>query len=1036
MLKLFKRVFGDRAGRSHEEFEDCFENGSVAMHWAGPDGMILRANAAELALLGYARNEYLGRSIRDFHLDRDVIDDMLARLARNEILRDYPARLRCKDRSIKDVLIDSSVYSRNGEFVHTRCFTRDVTDRRRDEQELAITVQRLEALYHLADAVGRAKETAEVCEVAVSAIMAAGPARASVLLFDEGGVMRFRAWRNLSDAYRAAVEGHSPWSPATRAPQPVVVEDVLIDSAVAPLRDVITAEGIRALAFIPLVSQGHLLGKFMIYYDAPHTFSDAEMRLAASIAQHVAFGLARVAAEGAAESARTEADERRNVAEELARLARTMNETLDVASVGERIVEAALTPFRVRASALRLAAPDGSLVGIAFAGAMKDAFAPGHTIPAGPRSVSGLSMTEGSAIWSDDAFADPRLVLADDIREGMRRAGDAAVLAVPLRHKGRVFGALSVADRAGRRFSAPDAALLQAFADQAALAIENARLFEEAKRRQREAEVGAEITERINASLDLSTTLERLVEGARELCDGNIARIVVRDPGSGRMVLRHQVGVRWTGYHQGHTVEPGAGSGGIVLLTGKPFRTESYTDDPRITSHYREAARADGTVAQVVVPIPGEAGIGGLLYVDRTERRPFSDAEEAILVRLADHAGTAIRNSQLFAAEQAARAEADAANHAKDRFLAMLSHELRTPLTAILGWARLLTAGTLEDRQRAHAASAIERNARLQSELIADLVDVSRIAAGKMEIDRVPVDLALIVGSALEAAGTDFAAKRLHLVTELDPSAGEVLGDARRLQQIVANLLSNAVKFTPEGGEVRVRLVRHETCARLSVADTGEGIDPVLLPRVFDPFEQGDGSTTRKHQGLGLGLAIVWQLVQLHGGTVHAESRGKGAGATFTVDLPVLAMRAAPLSATDSRIGASAPVGALQGFRVMVVDDQADARELISVVLRQSGAEVRLAASVSEALEILAAEDVDLLVSDIAMPDADGYALIEAVRMRERERGGRAIRAVALTAHTGREVRERALGAGFDAHATKPLEPQELITLLVKHKTR
>jgi signal transduction histidine kinase/CheY-like chemotaxis protein len=708
-----------------------------------------------------------------------------------------------------------------------------------------------------------------------------------------------------------------------------------------------------------------------------------------------------------------------------------MNETLDVTSVAERIVEAALTLFRVTASGLRLVGADGSLVGIAYGGAMKEQFPVGHTISDGPESMSGLAMREGAAVWSDDVFTDPRLVLGDELRERLRRGGNASLLAAPLRTRGTVLGALSIADRAGRRFTPAEAEILQAFADQAALAIDNARLYEEARRRQREAEVVAELTQRMNASLDLPTALARLVDGARELCEGDIARIVVRNPTSGKMELRHQVGARWEGYREGMVVEPGEGTGGIVLLTSRPFRTENYAEDPRISPHYVAASRADGTVAQIVVPIPGEAGLAGLLYVDRRHRRPFTDGDEAILVRLAHHAATAIRNSQLFAAEQRARADADAANRAKDQFLAVLSHELRTPLSAILGWARLLTAGRLDAAQQRNAAGIIERNAQLQSELVSDLLDVSRIVAGKLEIDRSPVDLLLVVRAAVEAASGELEAKQVRLVTALDPVAGDILGDARRLQQVVANLLSNAVKFTPAGGVVDVRLVRYETSARLIVADTGEGMDPAVLPKIFDPFEQGDTSTTRRHQGLGLGLAIVRQLVELHGGTIRADSEGKGKGATFTVDLPVLAVRPRRAGA-DVSADAGLPAAGLQGCRVLIVDDQADARELLAVVVGQSGAEVKVAGSAREGLQILAAHEIDMLVSDIAMPEMDGFTFIETARRHNAARAGGGLRAVAVTAHMGRHVRERAIAAGFDAHAVKPLDPEELVRLLAR----
>jgi PAS domain S-box-containing protein len=973
------------------------------------DGIITSWNTAAERMFGYTAAEALGQSITllipDDRLDEEK--DVLTSIRRGDHVRHFETVRRAKDGRLLDIsLTVSPVKDASGRIIGVSKISRDITERRRTEKQLTTTIKTLEALYRLADSVGRAKDLASVCEAGIDAIMAVGASRASVLTFDEAGVMRFRAWRNLSDAYRAAVDGHSPWSPDIPDPQPIVVEDVRADPAIGALRDVIAAEGIRSLAFIPLVNHGRLLGKFMIYFDAAHGFAPAELRLAASIAQHLAFGLDRVLAEAAmddlltreqtarreADAARVEAEKRRAVAEELVRLAAVMNESLDVAAVGERVVESARVLLRARASALRLAAADGSLIGIAFRGPMKDVFVAGHAIPAGP-------------------------------------ADDAAVLAAPLRNKGRTLGVLSVADPLGRRFSVADAEMLQACADQAALAIENARLYEEARRQQREAEVVADVAQRVNESLDLQTTLEHLVEGARELCGGDIGRIVVRDPDSGLMRLRHQVGTRWDGYHDQMTIEPGRGSGGLVLVTGKPFRTENYAEDPRITGHYMVARTVDGTIAQIVVPIPGDPGIAGLLYVDRRERWPFTDGDEAILLRLAGHAGTAIRNSQLFAAERVARAEADAANRGKDQFLAVLSHELRTPLNAILGWARMLRAAHLDERQRVHAIEVIERNADLQTELIEDLLDISRIAVGKMEIEREPVDLVLVARQALEGVTAGLDARKLSLVVDLDETAGEVLGEARRLQQVVSNLLLNAIKFTPEGGRVELRLVRYETNARLIVTDTGQGVETTMLRRIFDPFEQADSSTTRMHQGLGLGLAIVRQLVELHGGTIRAESEGKGKGATFTVDLPVLAVRLGRRGAgVDAKREGIAPGTSLTGCRVLIVDDQPDARELVALVLARAGAAVHLAASAGEALQALGAHEIDVLVSDLAMPETDGYALIQQVRAVSGV--GRTIRAVAVTAHIGRDVRDRALAAGFDACATKPLNAEDLIELL------
>jgi signal transduction histidine kinase/integral membrane sensor domain MASE1 len=726
------------------------------------------------------------------------------------------------------------------------------------------------------------------------------------------------------------------------------------------------------------------------------------------------------------QAARAEAEARRRVAEELAAVARSFTETLNVADVGARVVDVVLRSFAVRASGLRLLGPGGSLVGVAFGGGMKEAFRPGHALPGGNASVSGLAVAQGDAAWTENVFADPRLTVAEDVRRAMVAAGDAAVLAVPLRVKGQIVGALSVADRTGRRFTAADAETLQAFADQAAVAMDNARLYEEAMRQRREFDVVAALAAEINRSLDLDRVLQQVAEAAQALCSADVVHIALGDPGSDTQRLRLAVGSR-ARLTSDLGITTDKGLGGRVLATGRPYRTPDTRRDPLLHPDHKGVVEAEGIRSSMIVPIHGEERPEGLVYVSRRAVRPFSEHEETICQRLADHAAIAIRNSRLFAGERAARAEAHAANRAKDHFLATLSHELRTPLNAIMGWLRLLRNPRLDEPQKIHAVDVIERNARLQAQLINDLLDVSRIIAGKLELEKYPVDLTLVVQEAVEAIRGDVEAKALVLEASLDPATGEVLGDPMRLGQVVSNLLSNAVKFTPSGGRIAVRLAREGGHARLSVADSGEGIEPAMLPQVFEPFHQADSTTTRAHQGLGLGLAIVRQLVDAHGGRARAESEGRGRGATFVVELPIIALRA------TGRAGAAAPAapGArarLDGVRVLVVDDHGDAREVLGLVLREHGAEVHLAAGVSEALEILNQRPVDVLVSDLAMPGADGYDLIAAVRAAR----GTAIPAVALTAYAGREVRERAIAAGFAAHATKPLNPEDLVDLIVK----
>jgi signal transduction histidine kinase/ActR/RegA family two-component response regulator len=382
--------------------------------------------------------------------------------------------------------------------------------------------------------------------------------------------------------------------------------------------------------------------------------------------------------------------------------------------------------------------------------------------------------------------------------------------------------------------------------------------------------------------------------------------------------------------------------------------------------------------------------------------------------------------------------DAEQANHLKDEFLATVSHELRTPLNAILGWARILGAKQLPPDLTEKAVASIERNASALAHMIDDLLDVSRIVAGTLRLAPQPVDLVAVVQAAVEVVRPLAVTKNVQLGLSPDLAAIEtVSGDAGRLEQVIWNLLTNAIKFTPEGGHVNVFIGLSNGQMEVRVVDTGQGISPDFLPHVFDRFRQADGATTWRQTGLGLGLAIVRQLVELHRGTVQAASDGVGRGATFIVRLPISASETSGGQETalgNRRIAASTAspmprAPRLDGLRVLVVDDNADGRTLTSLVLTQAGASVRAVASVREALQILGAERLDVLVSDIGLPDQDGYGLIRQVRRHEVEHGG-FLPAVALTGYARAEDRARSLAAGFQAHISTPVEPAELTAVI------
>jgi PAS domain S-box-containing protein len=437
----------------------------------------------------------------------------------------------------------------------------------------------------------------------------------------------------------------------------------------------------------------------------------------------------------------------------------------------------------------------------------------------------------------------------------------------------------------------------------------------------------------------------------------------------------------------------------------------------------------------------GLANHAVLVTADGHER-PIDDSAAPILDRAGELTGVvmvfrdvtyrrhaAAERERLLQAERAARTEAERASRLKDEFVAMVSHELRTPLNAIVGWSHMLRKGALDEATAHRAIDTIDRNARSQSRLISDLLDISRILSGKLDVENRLVDLATVVENAAEATQPSAAEKGVALTAASETPNAEVVGDPVRLQQVLLNLLTNAIKFTPAGGRVELTLRREGDYAVLTVHDTGKGIEAEFLPHVFDRFRQADASTTRRHGGLGLGLTIVRHLVELHRGRVRAESAGPGQGATFTISLPLAASAAADTSLRDAPDTAVCEPELLAGQRILVVDDEPDTLELLTYSLERFGAEVASAGSVPEALDVFGRFRPDLLISDIGMPEHDGYDLIRAVRSLPADAGG-TVPAVAVTAFVGREDRARALAAGFQEHMGKPVAPAVLATMV------
>ncbi len=809
-----QRQIEEALRRSEQELSDFFENAPIGLHWVGPDGSILRVNKAELDLLGYTRDEYLNRNIADFHADKDTVDDILHRLSCAETLQDYEARLVCKDGAIKHVLISSNVLWENGRFVHTRCFTRDVTERR-------LVAALLDGQKRVLELIAQGAPLPAVLEVLTRAIeeQSSANALASILLLDRDGVhLRHGAAPSLPASYNEAIDGiaigPSVGSCGTAAylSKQVIVTDIATDPLWADFRELALEHGLRACWSTPIFStEGKVLGTFAMYYREPRAPSEQDLQLISMVTRTAAIAI-----------------ERKRTEEDLQNQQKWLEAVLNLMPTPMLLIE----PGTAR---------------VTFANKAADEMAGGDFPKGKPaeeyHTVYYCTDGEGNRI-------------PDEEMPGVRAARG----------------------------------------------------------------------ERLNGF---------------------------------QMEWHTPAGKRWL-----------------------------------------------------------------ILYADT-------------LPAMHGHPATCVVMFQDITAIKQIEAELQKANRAKDEFLATVSHEVRTPLNAILGWARMLRTGKLDEQMEARALETIERNAKAQAQLIEDLLDVSRIITGKLRLDVRPVELATVIEAATDAVRPAADAKNIRLDVALDYGTGPVSGDPDRLQQVVWNLLSNAIKFTPSGGRVSVRLEQKGAYARISVSDTGRGIKPEFMPYLFDRFTQADSSLTRKHGGLGLGLAIVRHLVELHGGRIRATSEGEGKGATFEITLPlamaqdqllflksdtIIELPAEPIeSLFDSKIK-------MNGLRVLVVDDDTDARELVKTALTQCGAEVKAVSSAAEALEALVTFKADVLVSDIEMPGEDGYSLIR--KVREQGDGASRIAAAALTAHARVEDRLRALSAGFDTHVAKPVEPSELIAVV------
>ncbi|MEH2265627.1 GAF domain-containing protein [Nostoc sp.] len=618
----------------------------------------------------------------------------------------------------------------------------------------------------------------------------------------------------------------------------------------------------------------------------------------------------------------------------------------------------------------------------------------------------------------------------------IREIGLKSCIILPLMARERIFGAISFfTSESERRYSTVDLSLAEDVAHRAAIAIDNARLYQEAQQAQKTAEIALEriarlqsITSALSELLTPAQVSEVIVEQSMAALGASSALVALVNENKTELEIVRAVGYNqdlvdtWR-YFSIDSPSPLA----EAVRTGQPLWAESRQNRIARYPHLAEAYAQYDIDAWISIPLMVEGSAVGGISLGFNELQQLSGEDRAFIFAVAQQCAQAIARAHLYEAELTARNAAESANRIKDEFLAVLSHELRTPLNPILGWTKLMRTRKLDQATSDRALEIIERNAKLQTQLIEDLLDVSRILQGKLNLNFERINLVSVIEAAIETVRLSAQAKSIEIQTIIESGVGPVLGDANRLQQVIWNILSNAIKFTPIGGQVKIKLEQVGSQVQIRVTDTGKGIAPEFLPYVFDYFRQADGATTRKFGGLGLGLAIVRHLVELHGGTVQADSLGEGQGATFTVKLPCLQDETQEIKDAKNNSSLLADQSSpLSGLKILVVDDDADMREFLPFMLEQYGATVTVVASAVAALTALSQSQPNLIVSDIGMPEMDGYMLMRQIRSLKPEQGG-TIPAIALTAYAGEMDYQQAIAVGFQRHISKPVDPEELL---------
>ena len=712
-------VDGATENNGWESVRGLFDDAPVSIHCVDANGIVLWANRTELEMLGYSHAEYVGHPIENFHTDASVIKDMLNRLTGAETLHDFPARLRHKDGSIRDVLISSNVLWENGQFIHTRCFTRDVTEHRRTDDMITENARQKEALFELAERLQQVTTLAEVHDAALEAILSALPCdRASILLFDDTDVMCFVAWRDLSATYRSAVEGHSPWSVSDKDPQPICIADIGTSILSDELKATIKTEGIGAVAFIPLVINGRLIGKFMAYFNAPHALNDDAIAVSLIISRQLAFAIDRRRAEDALREREAQLEAELTDTKLLQSISAEVIHTADVNALYEKFMDAAM-----------------------------------------------------SIMGSD--FASMQMLYPD--------RGDAGELLL-LGYKG--FDPKS-----------------------------------------------AKFWEWVRADSQCSCG-----EALRTR-----QRVVVQDIS------------RCSFIKMGSPDQKTFADAGIQATQSTPLLSRDGTLLGMISTHWRKPHQ------------PTERDLRLLDILERQAADLIERKQSEETLRMADRR--------------------------KDEFLATLAHELRNPLSPVLNSVKLLNAAAATPLQKQFAVDVIDRQTRRMALLLDDLLDISRITRGQLNLRQASVSLHSLVQGAIEMVNPLLEEKHHHFSVAMPSDTVQLTVDPLRITQVLANLLTNAAKYSEPGARITLTATCSREHVQISVADTGIGLSEDKLESIFGMFSQVDTTIERSQNGLGIGLALVKGIVELHGGSVRAHSAGLGCGSTFELVLPRSASR-------------------------------------------------------------------------------------------------------------------------------------------------